>query len=136
MKPIYLDERVVQIDHCQSGLRFSWPAGVSSATPFWLGEFLIGDDSDRFFDEPFPYRAIARERGHLSFIAVRTDAYPLMWMWAWFKWRLDQTMSVLPSLIIFVLNIWDWAYTPHGSMARWSDIGKRSPHPISYPRKL
>lgn len=134
MNPIHLNERAVKVSAYRTERRFSWPADVSLSTPFWLEDQLSYVD-DRFFDEPFSYRAIGFEHGRFLWVAVRTDAYPLIWLWAWFKWRWDKTMEMLPALAVYVLEIWGLAYCGNGSRPCWRDIGRRSLNPIPYPKR-
>lgn len=70
-------------------------------------------------------RAGARTEQVDYYIYCRTDAYPLMWVWWWFALRCLESTRYIGMLMIYLLEIWGFAYIPFGELPSRKHIGKK-----------
>lgn len=57
-----------------------------------------------------------------QYIAVRTDCYPLLWVWLWVQLRLEAKMRRDIDRVIWIANMFGWAETPLGQRPHWKDF--------------
>lgn len=74
-----------------------------------------------------PFKVIAIEDYCRLLICVRTDVYPLMWLWWWFIYRIEKTAALFKSFVVYVAQIWGLAYIVPGKYPDWQDLGRKEP---------
>jgi hypothetical protein len=57
-----------------------------------------------------------------QYIAVRTDCYPLLWIWLWVQLRLEAKMRRDIDRTVWIANMFGWAETPLGQRPSWKDF--------------
>ncbi|MEH2201187.1 hypothetical protein [Nostoc sp.] len=62
------------------------------------------------------------DRMRMTVILVRTDVYPLFWLYWWVYFRVKETLKLTKKWFIYVLEIWGLAETRECEIASWQDI--------------
>lgn len=70
------------------------------------------------------HKTIAYEDFSRQLIVVRTDIYPLIWLWWWFIYRLEESAKSCRSFFIHLAQIWGLAYIYPGAIPSWRDLGR------------
>ena len=56
------------------------------------------------------------------YYGVRTDVYPLMWVWYWWKIRFDKSLEFLIMGLMLSLEVWGLAKTTPGAKPSLGDL--------------
>jgi hypothetical protein len=93
-----------------------WNEKYPESTPFELGEIYYQDSI------PWKCRRVWSTQMRLSVIYVRTDVYPLFWVYWWFYFRIKETMVLTMRWFVRVLEVWNLAEVRPEKMSCWQDI--------------
>lgn len=78
---------------------------------------------------PWPIKVIAYESFSNVAICCRTDAYPLLWMWYWIAYRMQETLRLTSMWIVMVGMVWGFAYAPpHEQISIRRHLFRRKPN--------
>ncbi|MHC5779706.1 hypothetical protein [Nostoc sp.] len=95
-----------------------WDENYPASTPFQLEEIWFLEQALI----PWKYRRVWSSQMRMSVICVRTDVYPLFWVYWWFYFRFKETLSLTIKWFIYVLEVWGLAELRQGQYASWRDI--------------
>lgn len=63
----------------------------------------------------FVYTEYVPYANNRFYYGVRTDEYPLMWLWYWWKIRFDKSLELLVWGLVLSLEVWGLAKTTPGA---------------------
>ena len=71
------------------------------------------------------YKSIGQNNLSRFNVYVLTEEYPLMWIWWWLVYRLEQSLSILVYSVVSIALIWGLANVPCSSMMSLKHLFKR-----------
>lgn len=77
---------------------------------------------------PWPVKVVGYREWNMQALCCRTDAYPLMWVWWWLAYRLEETARLIGQLIVMIGMVWGFAYAAPGErLSLCNQLFKRKP---------
>ncbi|MEH2135429.1 hypothetical protein [Nostoc sp.] len=94
-----------------------WDDNHSPGYPFEIPEIYF-----REVKIPWNYKEVWDKPYVLQKICVRTDVYPLMWVFWWWYFRIGASLALIMRSLVYLLEIWGLAQTNSGEITRWHNI--------------
>jgi hypothetical protein len=105
--------------HVRYERRLVWDENYPASVPFELTmEYLL---SDRI-PMSWKYKQVWGDQMRMTATCVRTDVYPLFWIYWWVYFRVKETLKFTKTWFICVLGIWGLAEVGQGERASWQNI--------------
>ena len=95
-----------------------WDDSYPASTPFELEPIFSYGQSPI----PWKYKVVRSSETRFTVTCVRTDVYPLFWVYWWVYFRLEESLRLCESFMVFLLEIWGLAETKDCIKASWRDI--------------
>lgn len=95
-----------------------WDDSHPASTPFEVEHVSLHDQ----YPIPWKYKVVRSSQLRFTVTCVRTDVYPLFWVYWWFYFRFKETLSLTMRWFIYVLEVWGLAELHQGQYASWRDI--------------
>lgn len=95
-----------------------WNESYPASTPFEVEHIYLCDQSPI----PWKYKIVRSNRMRITATCCRTDIYPLFWVYWWVYFRLQESLLLCESFMVFLLEIWGLAETKDCMKASWRDI--------------
>ncbi|MBN3949410.1 MAG: hypothetical protein HWQ38_24270 [Nostoc sp. NMS7] len=98
-------------------IRVEWDESYSTGYPFEMPEIYV-----RSVDVPWNYKEVWDKPYALKKICVRTDVYPLAWVYWWVYFRVEASLALFMRTFVYLLEIWGMAQINSGELVGWYNI--------------
>ncbi|QLE47958.1 hypothetical protein FD724_07390 [Nostoc sp. C057] len=95
-----------------------WDGSYPASTPFEVEHISLCDRHPI----PWKYKVVYSSKARFTVTCVRTDVYPLSWVYWWVYFRLKESLRLCEAFLVFLLEIWGLAETKDCMRASWRDI--------------
>ncbi|MHC5823990.1 MAG: hypothetical protein ACYT04_51180 [Nostoc sp.] len=95
-----------------------WDDSYPASTPFEVEHISLHAQ----YPIPWKYKVVRSNRMRITVTCCRTDIYPVFWIYWWVYFRLQESLLLCESFIVFLLEIWGLAETKDCMKASWQDI--------------
>jgi hypothetical protein len=94
-----------------------WDDNFPVTTPYEVAQIFLYEEAI-----PWKYKIVYSNKERLTVTCVRTDIYPLFWIFWWLHFRVKESYRLCAEFMIFLLEIWGLAETKPCMRASWRDI--------------
>lgn len=99
--------------------RLVWDESYPASAPFELAmEYLLGDRVPL----NWKHKQVWGDQMRMTATCVRTDVYPLFWIYWWVYFRIKETLKLTARCFVYVLEVWGLAEVGQGEIASWQNI--------------
>lgn len=87
--------------------------------------FYLSMESAIYFPCPFPIKCIGEDWVMRQKIYVRTDIYPLAWIWYFWLFRVEKSWVLFNKFLILLLEIWGLAIAQPSEEISWTWVARK-----------